>query len=500
MKMTLRPLPTAFAISLGIAVISGPAQAEIDGLHLTLTPYGGYSLWNNDTNFSDKPMAGGRLGLMFNGYVGIEGDYGFIFGETAEGSTPYPPSASGLEPKNADLQDLGAQIHLNLLPASVINPYLIAGYHWLKFKSDDDAQKELTLDGFAGGVGLKFNLGPRAALRFEAKDIMFDFKDAEGAPSGNDSRLDNFLFTGGIEFAIGGRSKDTDKDGVTDKKDECPATPLGALVDAKGCPLDGDRDGVFDGLDQCANTPTGARVDAQGCPTDQDKDGVYDGIDKCPDTPAGVKVDVTGCPVDSDKDGVPDGIDQCPNTPVGAEVDAAGCPIDSDKDGVLDGLDKCPNTAPNARVDVDGCPIEVSEKEIELLDTGKITVRNIKFETAKWDILPESQPPLDEIGNILIQWPDLRIEVGGHADSRGSDQFNLDLSDKRAKSVLDYLLQKFPQINPSQYTAKGYGETQPVASNANETGQAQNRRVEFKVLNTEVLKKESERRKTLQKD
>lgn len=498
MKITLHPLLSMLAVLLGIAVVCGPAQAQIDGFHLTVTPYGGYSLWNDDTNFSDKPLAGGRLGLMFNPYLGVEGDFGFIFGETKEGSTPYPLSPpSTPQAEDADLREFCAQFIVNILPGSVIDPYVIGGYHRLQFRSKVDSQEDFNFDGFAGGVGLKFNVGPRTALRFEAKDIMFDFQDTEIK---NDTRLDNFLFTGGIEFAIGGHTKDTDKDGVSDKKDTCPDTPLGALVDAKGCPLDGDQDGVFDGIDQCAGTPVGARVDAQGCPTDQDADGAYDGLDKCPDTPAGVKVDAAGCPLDSDKDGVPDGIDQCADTPQGATVDATGCPLDSDKDGVLDGLDKCPSTPANARVDVDGCPIEVSEKEIELLDTGKITVRNIKFETAKWDLLPESQAPLDEIGKILIQWPDLRIEVGGHADSRGSDQFNLDLSEKRAKAVLDYLLQKFPQINPTQYTSKGYGETQPVASNANAAGQAQNRRVEFKVLNTEVLKKEYERRKTLQKN
>jgi outer membrane protein OmpA-like peptidoglycan-associated protein len=151
-------------------------------------------------------------------------------------------------------------------------------------------------------------------------------------------------------------------------------------------------------------------------------------------------------------------------------------------------------------VDKDGCPIEISEKEIELLDTGKITVRNIHFETAKWNILPQSHAVLDEIGRILIQWPELRVEVGGHADSRGSEQYNLDLSEKRASAVLQYLVEKFPEIKREQYTAVGYGESQPVAPNTTVEGMAQNRRVEFKVLNTEVLKREVERRKQLERN
>jgi outer membrane protein OmpA-like peptidoglycan-associated protein len=128
-----------------------------------------------------------------------------------------------------------------------------------------------------------------------------------------------------------------------------------------------------------------------------------------------------------------------------------------------------------------------------------ITARDIHFETAKWDILPESRPILDEIGKILIQWPRLRIEIGGHADARGSDAYNMDLTQKRAQAVLDYLLTHFPQINRDQYTARGYGERVPIASNRTVEGMARNRRVEFKVLNTEELTKERERRRLLRR-
>ncbi len=210
-------------------------------------------------------------------------------------------------------------------------------------------------------------------------------------------------------------------------------------------------------------------------------------------------MDGTGCPVDSDNDGVPDGIDQCPDTPPNTKVDARGCSVDSDGDGVADDKDLCPNTLPNVKVDSDGCPIELSEKETELLDKGRITTREIHFETAKWDILPESETVLDDLGKILIQWPQLRIEVGGHADARGSEAYNLTLTQKRAQSVLDWLVAHYPQINKEQYTAKGYGESRPVASNKTVEGMAKNRRVEFKVLNTEELKKERERRRLLKK-
>jgi OOP family OmpA-OmpF porin len=90
--------------------------------------------------------------------------------------------------------------------------------------------------------------------------------------------------------------RDTDGDGVNDLLDACPNTPIGAVVDKDGCPIDSDGDGVYDGLDKCPNTPKGAKVDKDGCPIDSDGDGVYDGLDKCPNTPKGAKVDAKGCP------------------------------------------------------------------------------------------------------------------------------------------------------------------------------------------------------------
>jgi len=173
---------------------------------------------------------------------------------------------------------------------------------------------------------------------------------------------------------------------------------------------------------------------------------------------------------------------------------------DADNDGVPDDKDLCPFTPANTKVDKDGCPITLNERETELLDKGRITERNIHFETAKWDILPESTPVLDEIGAILIQWPRLRIEIGGHCDWRGSDAYNQELSEKRSQAVLDYLVSKYPQITRDQYSAKGYGEKQPVATNKTVEGMAMNRRVEFKVLNTEELKKERERRRNVKTD
>jgi outer membrane protein OmpA-like peptidoglycan-associated protein len=172
-----------------------------------------------------------------------------------------------------------------------------------------------------------------------------------------------------LNFAIGinlvlGNNKDTDHDGVVDKRDKCPETPFSVIVDKKGCPIDADGDGVPDYLDKCPKTPKEAynSIDQHGCPVDNDSDGVADYKDKCPDTPKESigYVDSLGCSIDTDKDGVFDYKDKCPNTPLGAKVDSVGCPLDTDGDSVPDYKDKCPNTPLEAKghVDQNGCPLD----------------------------------------------------------------------------------------------------------------------------------------------
>jgi len=214
---------------------------------------------------------------------------------------------------------------------------------------------------------------------------------------------------------------------------------------------------------------------------DADGDGVVDAMDKCPGTPMGAVVDAAGCPKDSDGDGVYDGIDKCPDTPTGATVDAAGCPMDSDGDGVYDGIDKCPDTPKGVQVDAKGCPINKVEKA--LIDTGMFRTTEIVFDFDKAVIKPESHGILGEIGAALVAHPELEIEIGGYTDSVGTDEYNQTLSEERARAVLDYLAKNFAKIEKGQFVTKGYGESRPITSNDTAEGMAENRRVEFKVLN-----------------
>ncbi|BBO74118.1 hypothetical protein DSCW_15350 [Desulfosarcina widdelii] len=205
---------------------------------------------------------------------------------------------------------------------------------------------------------------------------------------------------------------------------------------------------------------------------DSDGDGVLDSRDKCPGTPAGVNVDADGCPLDSDGDGVGDYKDKCPGTPAGVDVDADGCPLDSDGDGVGDYKDKCPGTPAGVWVDAKGCPASV-------LDSGSTawTFNEINFETAKANIQPSSYGILDEIAAALAANPQLKVAVEGHTDNTGARAFNMDLSQKRAQSVVDYLVKK--GVSPDRLSAKGYGPDRPIADNGTRVGRAKNRRVQF---------------------
>jgi OOP family OmpA-OmpF porin len=249
----------------------------------------------------------------------------------------------------------------------------------------------------------------------------------------------------GFQFSWGGtparRVVDSDGDGVNDDADQCPGTPAGTAVDANGCPL----------------------------PQDDDRDGVVNEADKCPGTPPGTRVDASGCELDSDGDGVGDSRDQCPNTPAGAKVDDKGCELDGDADGVVDSQDKCPDTPRGDRVDATGCSFK-----------DEIKLPGVVFETNSADLKPESIPVLEGAVATLKRYPDLRIQVAGHTDSRGSDAYNLDLSSRRAATVLKFLQDGGVANN---LVSRGYGERQPVASNTTEDGRQQNRRVVLRVLN-----------------
>lgn len=336
---------------------------------------------------------------------------------------------------------------------SSVQPYLYAGPGMLWDNMTNGVN-------FNAGIGSKFPISPSTSLFLEAGYV----HGIDGERHVNDVLTtvhDNFIkLSGIIEFSIGA-AKDSDGDGVPDRKDECPNTPPGVQVDENGCPLDRDGDGVPDYKDDCPDEPGTAALN--GCP-DRDGDGIADKDDECPDTPGLAKFN--GCP-DSDGDGVPDQKDECPDTPAGCPVDDRGCPLDSDNDGVIDCEDRCPTEA--GVVSNDGCP-----------EWETINVPNLYFDFDKSFIREEGKEKLDELIAKLDDAKEYEIEVGGHADAIGTNEYNMGLSERRAQSVVKYLLSK--GVTNAYVSANYYGEERPAVPNTSPANRQLNRRVEFETV------------------
>jgi outer membrane protein OmpA-like peptidoglycan-associated protein len=224
---------------------------------------------------------------------------------------------------------------------------------------------------------------------------------------------------------------------------------------------------------------------------DTDKDGYPDDIDLCPTNPEDGKPPYTtdGCPAppDRDGDGFPDSKDKCPDEPEDKDGidDKDGCPEDdADKDNIPDAEDACPKEPgeKSDEKDKNGCPkfirrIEGSN-EIQVL-------KKVEFETGSAKLRQDSFVILDEVYRLLVANPEITLlSVEGHTDSVGTDTSNLLLSKNRAKSCLDYLVQK--GIPTSRLTSDGFGETKPIDSNDTSDGRSKNRRTEFHIRGQSV--------------
>ena len=437
----------------------------------------GAQLYDPEQAFKDGPAYGISAAGFLNRWVGIQGNL-----HTSSPKLEAPATGDG------SFRHFGAGLILTPDRYRWALPYLYGGIG--SASVDRDTAGSESFSAFHVGAGAIFRIGERLGFRIDGRNVSYQ---QEGGP-GRDTRVNTFFVSAGVSAFWLGRSRDTDEDGVPDKRDRCPATPTGAVVDAGGCPLDTDADKVFDGLDKCTGTPAGAIVDASGCPLDGDKDGVFDGIDQCDSTVAGVVVDATGCGVDSDGDKVFDGLDKCADTPSGSVVDANGCPLDDDSDGIPDGVDICPDTPIGALVNAGGCPIDPLPREQELLDTWMIRLTDLEFLPDSARILPQGMARIDSVAAVLKQWPMLKFEIGVHVDDTAEPGYRVPLSATRARAVLQYLFGSNPRLNQKNYWITGYGDTDPIVPNTSTANRARNRRVEFRLVNMQVLTEERQRR------
>jgi outer membrane protein OmpA-like peptidoglycan-associated protein len=313
------------------------------------------------------------------------------------------------------------------------------------------------------GVGVTFWFTDAIGLELASRYKWAVGGDREEADGVTPDAPSHFQHTAGLVFKFGG--KDTDGDGIYDKDDACP--DVAGLKQFNGCP-DTDGDGIVDASDACPDVFGLAALN--GCP-DTDGDGIADKDDACPDV-AGLAA-LKGCP-DSDGDGVADKDDKCP-TEAGPKENG-GCPfLDADKDGVLDKDDDCPTVAGPASNR--GCP----EVTTEALEELKVQARAVYFNSGKATFKAgdkETPARLDAIKEILKNYPNAKFSIEGHTDSDGSDKLNQKLSEDRAAAVMNALIER--GVNADNLVSKGFGESQPVASNKTPAGKAQNRRTEIK--------------------
>jgi OOP family OmpA-OmpF porin len=183
--------------------------------------------------------------------------------------------------------------------------------------------------------------------------------------------------------------------------------------------------------------------------------------------------------VDSDGDGLADSADRCPDMPAST---SDGCPpaapvvqTDSDGDGVYDAADTCPGTLEGLKVDERGCAVQSSDGG----EKQSIVLKGVTFLPGSATLTADAKTVLETAHAALAGQKDLRVEIGGYTDAQGSDAANQKLSQRRADSVRQYLVDK--GIEAGRLTAVGYGEAQPIATNDTPAGRAENRRVEFKI-------------------
>lgn len=344
---------------------------------------------------------------------------------------------------------------------------------------------------FGGGVRLDLSRQWVLGVEYGVRPVFNDYLD--GLSKGGDSTKDDWYSFLGLNLSYRFGEKDTDKDGIVDKKDACPLVP--GLPQFNGCP-DTDGDGITDMSDACPTVP--GKIELNGCP-DKDNDGIADKDDACPDV-AGI-AQFNGCPdtdgdgimdqddtcptvkglakfkgcPDTDGDGLPDKDDKCPSE--AGPVSNNGCPeLDTDKDGILDKDDKCPTVA--GIKENNGCP----EMKKEVLEEINLAVKNIQFETNSDKLTAESLPILEQLSSVLAKFPNYNVAINGHTDSDNTEKYNLNLSDKRAKKCVEFLISK--GIDAKRLTSKGFGESKPIATNKTKAGKQQNRRVEFELVKT----------------
>ncbi len=411
---------------------------------------------SNSTSLRNSVLFGARVGYFFSPILGIEGELGVIPTEARTGVF----DVWALTYRAALVAQFGAAN-----PANHWIPFVLGGLgmtHVVSSNNEDVVSEDGDEMAFLGG-GVKYRIGDAWGARFDARVLFPPSSSTEFAATDGELLVSVYREWGRPTAAapvvapvveIG----DKDGDGLKDDVDECIDDPedVDGFEDGDGCPdEDNDADGVRD------DAP-------DGCPMVKEDPDQFEDTDGCPED-------------DNDQDRFLDPQDGCPIDPEDYDQfqDEDGCPEpDNDNDGFLDAQDGCPLEAetPNGYEDTDGCPDDLPKALKQF--TGVIA--GITFENDSDKIKKSSNKALDAAAKILLEYPDTYLEIQGHTDDTGTDEYNLDLSQRRAESVKAYLVKK--GVPDASVIAKGYGETAPIAEGTTKGARAKNRRVEFKLV------------------
>ena len=462
-----------------ITLLAAAPTAEAADRGLTIGVFGGSLITPDLEVLGDTPVIIPRIGYWFNPTVGVEVDVGLMpFGRTQErvpDSFPYFATLPSVNLVGRVFESEAINLVLSVGAGAFYKDVNDGGL----LELPPGAQPDLDFAGISG-PGIMVPIGP-IALRADYKWILSIGSDAY------ENRGASFIhgqWSAGVQYLPVGR-RDKDRDGVNDDDDLCPeqAEDLDGHKDEDGC-LDPDNDGdgildVNEGTD-CVDQPEDLDEfeDTDGCPDpDNDEDEVLDQNDDCP-IDFGPKA-TGGCP-DADTDLLRDLDDECPNE--AGPTSAFGCP-DGDEDRVPDYRDACPDEAGNEGADArrsDGCFRSAFVTESSIVITDKVY-----FSSGRDTIQRRSYSLLDTVAQVMTDVKGIKkLKVEGHTDSSGDDQANLELSQRRANAVVEYLVGK--GIAEERLVAEGFGETKAVADNESAEGREQNRRVEFTILEQEV--------------
>ena len=488
------PIPTKY-LSVGVlGEASFPTGRTEAGFSTDKTDFGVKGLMSlNLLDLKDFVPTRFHLNLGYRFNRNEDDGYGILYANNPDSSGFYPPaypkSPEGAGSDFNDVMRFGAALEFLAKGSS-----LFIEFNWDDYLNADFVAPPIgdTTTYYLAGSKNVYTISPGMKLVSSTGTAITLAADFSLNPESDKAFVRPPDWAVYFILSMGGNvlPQDKDEDGIEDKLDACPNDPedFDGVEDTDGCPdLDNDKDGIADKVDKCPDLAEDfdGFQDEDGCPDlDNDGDGVPDLKDKCPNEPEdfdGIKDD-DGCPdivQDSDNDGIADDKDKCPLKAEDFDgfQDEDGCPdLDNDLDGIQDDADKCPNESEtyNGYLDEDGCP---DERPIE----EKFILQGCNFETGSAAITPDSYGLLDKVVKSLKAYPEVRVEIAGHTDDVGKDDFNLGLSQRRAESVKQYLVNA--GVSADRVVARGYGETSPISTNGTPAGRAENRRIEFRRLN-----------------